>query len=113
LRGENERQPAAHAEPDDADLVARAPAQHLVDGPAHVAPGLLHLHRHHRLARFVGLSGSHLLAVVQVRGQRDEAGCRESVADVLNVVDQAPPLLDDDHSSATPALGSGQIASRR
>ena len=80
--------------------VAGAASQQLVDGAAHVARRLLHLHRHHRLARLVGLTGLHLLAVVEVGRQRDEAGRGEAVADVVDVVDEAPPLLDHDHARA-------------
>ena len=57
--------------------------------------------RHH-LAGVVGVVGD--LAAVQVRGQRDEALGGEAVADVDDVVVEAPPLLDDDDAGAGAGL---------
>ena len=106
LGGEHERQAPAHAEPDHAHLVARRPPPDLVDGAGHVLGGPVELQRHHLLARLVGLG--HLRPPVEVGGQRDEAGGREPVTDVLDVGHEAPPLLDHDDAGARPDAGTAR-----
>ena len=65
---------------------------------------------HHHLARAVGVVRG--LAAVQVGGEGDEALLRQAVADVGDVVGEAPPLLDDDDARAAAALGEGEVAVR-
>ena len=85
--------------------IARRPLRRdqLVDGAAHVPGRPVDLHRHHRLGRLVGLGHRH--AVVEVRRQCDEPGGGEAVADVADVVDQSPPLLDHDDPGPPPPSG--------
>ena len=108
LAGEHQGQAAAHAEPDDAHAAASGAVAHVVDGAAHVLGRLLQVERHHLLARLIGLGRG--LAVVQIGGQGHEALAGQPVADLLDVVDQAPPLLDHDEAGAVAAGGRREVA---
>ena len=110
LGGQDQRQPPSHAKADDADLVAGAPPDQLVDRATHVLGRPLHPERHHGLARLVGLG--HRDPVIEVGGQRHEPGGGEAIADVADMVDQAPPLLNHDDPGAGAGLRGGQIADR-
>jgi hypothetical protein len=88
-----DRQAAAEAEADCADALARdaVEREEVLGGAAHVLLGLLHRQRHHPLLRLVRL-GRRVLTV-EVRGEREEPGGRQTVADRPNMVVKPPPLL--------------------
>ena len=75
-------------------LVASCPLAQVIDGAAQVLARGREVHAHEQLSRLVGLGG--LNPVVHVRCQRRETLRGEAVRDVLDVVDETPPLLDHD-----------------
>ena len=112
LGAEHQGQPPAHAEPDDPHLVATGATLQFVDGPAEVLGRGFHPQRHHLLAGLVGLGQWHGRPVVEVGRQGGEPGLGEPVTGVLDLVDQAPPLLqhDDSRRGRRPIGGHGDIA---
>jgi hypothetical protein len=108
LRRAPDREPAAGAEPDRADLaVALRVLEHLLDGPAHVLHSLVHVQRHQLLLGLVRLLGG--VAVVEVGSEGDEPLLGEAVAHLPHAVVESPPLVDHDHAGAL-AVGLGEIA---
>lgn len=106
--GRPHRQPAAEAEAERADsgsLEALVSGQ-LVHGGAHVELGLVHRHGHHQLLGLVGPIGG--LAAEEVGRERQEAGDREAVADVLDLVIETPPLLQDDGGRTASESGTAR-----
>ena len=67
---------------------------HVVHGAAHVLGRLFQVEAHQQLAGLVGLGVAHRLPVVEVGHQGHETLPGQAVGHVLDVVDQAPPLLD-------------------
>ena len=109
-RREPEREPAAHAEADDAHAVAghRVVAAEVVDGAGHVLGRLLDVQRHHQLTGLVGLRMGPSLAVVQVGRERDEPFAGVPVAHLLDLVVEPPPLLDHDDPGPRPLSGTAR-----
>jgi hypothetical protein len=66
---------------------------------------------HEQLARRVWLVRR--LAVIQVGRQGGEPLGREAVADVLDVADQSPPLLDHEDAWPLAVLGSRKVSGCR
>ena len=95
-----DRQRAAHAEPDETHLWTSVPAElrddrrDALDGPCAVEP------RHQPLG-MVGFGLGRGRAFVQVRCEGGEPRGREAVAHVLDVRDEAPPLVEHDHARPT------------
>jgi hypothetical protein len=79
----------------------------VVDRADHVLRGALDVERHHELGRLVGLLG--LDTPVHVGRERDEPFGRESVADFLDLVVDAPPLLEHDHTPAGAGVGEREV----
>ena len=100
---EYQGEPAAHAESDDSDpcpvrrsTSSTAPLMSRAAWSICIA-----------IIAFPASSGSRrtFVPVVEVRGQRDEPGGGEAVTHVLDVVDEAPPLLDHDDPGTLPLSG--------
>jgi len=113
LGGQHQGQPAPHAEPDDTDMGPAGPAPELVDGPAELGGGTAHVDRHHLLGRLVGLGEGHLSAVVEVGGEGGEPGVGEPVAGPGDLVDDPPPLLEDDDPGTRVPLRFGEVPAGR
>ena len=64
----------------------------------------------HQLRGLVHLRVAGDLAVIEVRGQRHEPLPGEAVGHVLDVVDQAPVLLDHEDARPGAPLWHGEIA---
>ena len=111
-RGEDEREHAAHAEPDDTDAVAGGGVVvgEEVDGAAHVATGTIRRHRVHQLGRTVDLvwPASSLRGTDRARGRR--ARRSEPIRDLLDARVEAPPLLDHDDAGAGAAIGEREVS---
>ena len=97
-----ERELAAHAEADGAELGRRGMSRQVGGRPPQVLLGLLDVERHEELARPIGLTGR--LALIHVGRQHREARRGEAVAHRLDMRHQTPPLLD--HQSPRSLAGS-------
>ena len=91
--------------PTPVDVTASCAARY-VDRARHVLGRLLDVERHHQLAGFVGLVRDD--PAVDVGRERDEALGREAVAHLLDLVVEAPPLLEHDHPGARPDGGTAR-----
>src|SRR6185295_772771 len=74
-----------------------------------VAGGLVDAQAHHQLAGLVWRPGA--LAVKEVRRERHESGFGETIRHMLDMGDEAPPLLYDDDAGAR-FRGTGEVAGR-
>src|SRR6185436_3321410 len=59
-----------------------------------------------------GIMIGHDRAGVEIRGKRLVTSEREAIADALDLILQAPPLLNDDDTRGLGATGLSQVASR-
>src|SRR5262249_18930789 len=101
---------AAEAVAGDGDLAARAIAEE-GDRAGDFLDRLAEVERLHHLAGLVGVLGE--LAVIEVGHDRGEAGGGVALGDGLDLVVDAPPLLDDDDTGRlTGAIGRRQDAAR-
>ena len=100
LRGHDEHEATAHAEADGADGGGGhgVVAEQEVDRARQVARGPLDRQVLHQPAGLVGVVRGG--AAEQVGREGDEALGGKPVGDVLDVLRQAPPLLDDDQAGA-------------
>ena len=99
-----------HTKADNAEPTSRRTAPKIVTRTAEILLCPIDVQRHHELPRVVGRRS--LFSVVQVRCERHIAGCGETVGHVLDVTDETPPFLDDDHPWTT-AFGLAQKTLRR
>ena len=113
-RRQPQREPTADAVAGRADAIARdrVVALQVVDGADHVLGGLLDVQRHHHLGGLVGLLQRDLGAAVQVGRQRDEPLRGVPVAHLLDLLIEAPPLLDDGDAGTAAGVRYREIALR-
>lgn len=78
-------------------------AQQEVGGPGQLAGTLLRRQLGHHLSGLLAIVGDP--PAVEVRGQCHEPLVGQPVCDVLDVVGQPPPFLDDDHSRSGAEAG--------
>jgi hypothetical protein len=100
LRCRKKGQRTPHAEPDRADFGPGDAGllQQVIDGACQILGGLIYPQAHHQLARLVGRR--RFLAVEQIGRKSEKAFRRESIGDVLDMRNQAPPFLNDDDARA-------------
>src|ERR1044071_7810894 len=110
LRRSIERESAAHAEANDADLVAgcRILRNQILNSSTKIAFSLVDAHRHHQLAGFI--RRFRRFAMIQIRRKRDESFIRKSIAKVFDVIYKPPPLLNHDHSRTTALFRCREIS---
>src|SRR5262249_58234340 len=95
----------------EADLDAGALEE--LRGAAHgLVRGLQEIERVHLAARGLGVVIGNDRAGVEVGRERFVSGQCEAVADALDLLLQAPPLLDDDHAWSLGTSGLGEIPRR-
>src|SRR5690242_9931613 len=105
-----ERESAAHAEANDADLIAgcRILGNQIVNSSTKISFSLIDAQRHHQLAGFI--RRFRRLAMIQIRRKRDEALIRKALANVFDVIYKPPPLLNHDHSRTTALFRRREIS---
>src|SRR5690606_4080767 len=66
---------------------------------------------HHHRTGFVWLGRR--LAFIEIRSEGGKSGIGKTVGDGLDVANQTPPLLNDDHPASGAGFGRGKIALKR
>src|ERR1051325_10505005 len=96
----------AHAKANHADLLTGdcVITLEIVDRAADIFFRFVDAQRHHQLPCFIRRLRS--LAVIQIRRERYESLARESLANVFDVIDESPPLLNHDQAWSSARFGN-------
>src|ERR1700741_1105814 len=103
-------QSAAHAESNNPKLLTRGriQSQQILNRSAQIFFSLIEAECHHELSGFIRrLRG---FAVIHVRREGHESFFCKTVANVFDVIHQAPPFLNHDHTWTTAQLWCRQIS---
>ena len=114
-RSEDQREHAAHAEPDCTDALAGhgVVVSEVVDRAAHVARRPLRREALHQLGRLFHLVVTSQLTVIEVRRQRHETSGTQPIGHLLDSGIQAPPFLNHYDARARTPRRPDQIAGCR
>ena len=75
-----------------------------------LASGTRNVEVHHQAPGDVGIAAG--LAAIEIGSERYEARTRQTVTDIANMIDEPPPLLDDEDAGPAAARGPREIAAR-